>query len=149
MPVPIYEIIVPADYKSAVIDYLRSRSEMTAVVSAEHIVGRVPDLTGDPKFNWLAIVAAGGRDSIYNMPLTFPHLDAHCMGVNGYESMRIWRTMKGVLDHASYRMDGFIAQGCRVDSIRVGLPYEMPDIGVKVWDKRIAPMYLTVNEVPT
>lgn len=142
-----YPFMLIPDYKSALIQYLRDSPNMTAVVAADHIVGRVPDLTGLPDHNWLAVVTAGGRDSYFPIPLMFPHMDMHSMGTNGYESMRIYRTMKSVLEHSSYRMDGFISYGCRIDAVRVGLPYEMPDIGVRIWDTRIAPAYLTVNEV--
>ena len=147
MSFPYAHVLVP-DYRAAIIDHLRSLPIMTAVVAAANITGRVIDYDAAQNVNHLALVYAGGRDSNFNVPIMFPHLNAHCMGTNGYESMRIWRTLKSLLEHPSYRMQGFVAQGCSVMDVRVGLPMELPDLGVTVWDKRVAPIYMTVNEVP-
>jgi hypothetical protein len=35
-----------------------------------------------------------------------------------------------------------------VYDIRIGLPIEVPDLGIRPWDKRVAPIYMVANEVP-
>jgi hypothetical protein len=144
-----YPLIVTPDFKSALIAHLRTKTDLTNVVTADHIVGRVPDYDGVQTANWLAIINIGGRDDFhYSTPILHPHLEAHCMGTSGYESMRIWRYLKAVLEHPSYRMQGFVSQGLSVYDIRVGLPIEVPDLGIRTWDKRVAPIYMVANEVP-
>ena len=144
-----YPLIVMPDFKSALIAHLRAQAALTEVVAAERIVGRVPDYDGAQSGNWLAIINVGGRDDFNTeIPIIHPHLEAHCMGTSGYESIRIWRYLKAVLEHPSYRMQGFVSQGLIVYDVRVGLPLEVPDLGIRTWDKRVAPVYMVANEVP-
>jgi hypothetical protein len=145
-----YTYVLIPDYISALVERLQTDPNMTAVVSAERIVGRFIDSSSVTRNNWLSIVSIGGRDP-FNAPPThmYPHLEAHCFGTTGYESMRIWRTLKSVLEAPYNPTHGFTFQGCVIHDVRVAMPRTVIDISPNMaWDKRVSPIYLVVSEVP-
>ncbi len=140
-------ILAPVpSFKSAFVAHLREQPLMAQVYAPDHIVHRLTDVSGTPA-NWLVLVLAGGFDANEHTPIMKPRLTVHFYGRNGYEALRGWRAFKATVEPPNRIGGGFTSMGCMFYDVRVGMPYETVEPGNVAWEKAVATVTLTVNEV--
>lgn len=141
------DVAVVPDYVGALITYLRAQSDVTDLVPAERITGRLPDAEGMPRFHITFQKTGGGGNDRY-VPLMRPRVDMRCYASTPYEAMRLWRTVHPFLVPQDRNL-GFRAADCLVTDVNAELnPIGdvEPDTG---WPRVFCSYRLTVMEVPT
>ena len=133
-----------ADYKGCVLSFLKSVTAITAIVSAANIRGNLQGLS--PGGYAIAVVKTGGFGRIdYGMPMRRSRLDLHIYGSTGLTAMTLWRTVAAALEPTA-GVNGFTAANCRIRDVTFESdPIEDVD---GTWDRIIAPIIVTWDEVP-
>jgi hypothetical protein len=133
------------DHVSALVAYLRTNSDVTAIAPAARIGMEIPSGAQMPRSN-VIIRKSGGAGSDDYAPYYRGRVDIHCYGANGYETMRLARAVQAALIPQDRKSTRIHAQGCVI----AGVGMESGHIGLETpegWSYVVTVYSLQVYEV--